>query len=78
MITAHSSDVNMPPGHYDKIAQVIRSLIGRGHTRYAKGKRRPPKRARPTVPTKLEKEIHHWKIIRAWVDPEELLELWAR
>jgi hypothetical protein len=30
MITAHSSDVGMPPGHYDKIAQVLRGKINNG------------------------------------------------
>lgn len=86
MITARSSIVNMPPGHYDKISQVIRSLIhnSRWRNRGTKSYRRPPKRTRPDRegheyhPRKVVRLADEWKRLMEAEDPDGLTELWSR
>lgn len=80
MITAHSSVVHMPPGHYDNIAQVIRYLVKR-HPGYKKGesKYRKPRypRTRPGMNIRIDTKSHEWRLTREEIDPDGLLELWS-
>lgn len=90
MITARSSVVHMPPGHYDKIAQVIRHIIKRhsGYKWHTGKYRQPPKRTRPSqrigkhqVP---KSKRDHQRLVDEWQhtmedkDPDGLQELWSR
>jgi hypothetical protein len=87
VITARSSVVHMPPGHYDKIAQVIRHIVRR-HEGYKKGStsryQRPPKRTRPAWsgceyhPRIAVRLADEWKRMMEEQDPDGLLELWSR
>jgi hypothetical protein len=83
MIIAHSSVVHMPPGHYAKIALVIRHIVG--HHRGLKkgeGKCRKPRypRTRPEhnirIGNKMKGKL--WTEEREITDPDGLLELWTR
>ena len=87
MIIARSSIVHMPPGHYAKIAQVIRNIVktNRGYKWHT---RRPAKRTRPHQPIG-EHQIPKSKRVALILenerervieddDPDELLELWNR
>ena len=77
-ITALSSVVNMPPGHYAKIAQVLRGLVCTG--RRSGRIRRPRKRSRPYQNCDYKNRVRG----RAWIndrdleDPDGMMELWIR
>lgn len=84
MITARSCIVHMPPGHYDKIAQVIRHMVShRSGYKWHTGKyRRPPKRTRPGerwhIEPSFKRQREMWVEGRELIDSDELLELWIR
>lgn len=81
MITASSSVVNMPAGHYAKISQVIRHLVKH---QYKQGecKYRKPRypRTRPKQPPKssIKAAGIEWKERLELTDPDGLTELWIR
>lgn len=86
MITARSCIVHMPPGHYAKIAQVIRDMVKtyRGYKKGTGKYRKPAKRTRPAwdkhqyYPRKALRLAEEWKRMMEEEDPDGLLELWTR
>jgi hypothetical protein len=81
-ITAHSSDVGMPCGHYAKIVQVIRDKIHKGKAYRPSGRpRKPYKRTRPDECRTIcgGKRALVMKILAdaAINDPDDRQELWS-
>jgi len=75
-VTAHASDVDMPAGHYEKIAQVIRGKIHTGGFRSGQPKK-PYKRTRPSVYKRSQKGLWIKKLLEdaATNDPDDRHEL---
>jgi len=76
MITARSAVVGLPPGHYDKIAQVIRDKIRCGYELRERF-RGPYKRTRPSQNSRRN-IASRYLLAAAIDDPDELQELWNR
>ena len=78
MITARADVVKMPPGHYEKIAQVLRDKIHTGG--WMSGRPRPPcKHTRDNHGgMRYKKGVWIKKILEeaALDDPDDLHELW--
>lgn len=86
MITAHSSDVGLPPGKY-KLADVLKHVMKKNRKGWKKGTgkyRKPAKRTRPAwdkhqyYPRKAVRLADEWKREMDIKDPDGLQELWVR
>jgi len=76
-ITARSSDVGVPPGHYDKIAQVIRDKIHSGGAWQSGRPSRPYKRTRPKLKIR-RRQVERILADAAINDPDDMQELFDR
>ena len=86
MITARSSVVDMPLGHY-KLADVLRHVMEKNRKGIKKGTgkyRKPAKRTRPAwdkhqyYPRKAVRQADEWKRSMELQDPDGLMEGWTR